>query len=252
MRKGLTCALILLGLAFVIAVGVSLWPHRPWRPVIVVNDQVLTAGELDLRAHTLLEDAKRSEGLLVPKEREEEALTHYRRQTAKMWIVKQVLLTEALARGFMAQASDEKDSFERITARLRNRGLTPEQFFKEGPLPEDLKRRDFQESILVDKFMAKEVRDKIVVTTKEINERQDELQQSSQTKKGETKISVSRKKAIDSLRVEKFRQGFRRLFQELYTKSDVKCPIFRELETLNGVMPERPENIEPRTRVEQP
>ena len=254
MKKGALLALLLVGLAALAVGGGFLWPRRPWRVAVMVNERTLTAGELDLRARTLYEDAKRNGGLVVSGDHAEEAQAYYRRRAAKAWIVKEVLLAEALTRGFTVSASDEKESRDQIAARLRGRNLTPEQFFREGPLPEDLKRRDFREGVLVDKFTATEVRDRISITTKEITERQNELQRRvrQQAKTATEKVVISRKKAIDSLRVERFRHGFRRLFRELYEKSDVKCPAFRDLETLNGVMPARPEDAELRTLAERP
>lgn len=251
MKKGALFALLLTVLAAVVVGGAFLWPRRPWRAAVVVNERTLTAGELDLRARTLYEDARRFGDPVALKDGEE-APVYYRRRAAKMWIIKEVLLAEAVARGLTVSAADEKESRDQIAARLKGRNLTLEQFFQEGPLSEDLKRRDFQESVLVDKFTAMEVRDKIRVTTREITERQDDLQRQAQMKgkPGAAKVEISRKRAIDSLRVERFRHGFRRLFRELYVKSDVKCPAFRDLETLDGVMPRRPEDAEPCTRAE--
>lgn len=254
MKKGVLFALLLSGLTAVIAGGAFLWPRRPWRAAIVVNERTLTAGELDLRARMLSEDARRAGWQSAPDTREEER-SYFRRRVAKMWIVKEVLLAEALTRGFTVSSADEKESRNQIAARLKGRNLTPEQFFREGPLPEEFKLRDFREGVLVDKFVAAEVRDRISITTKEITERQDELQRqvSKKSAPGAPEAMVSRKRAIDSLRVERFRQGFLRLFRELYAKSDVKCPAFRDLETLDGVMPKRSgDAAPPRTLAEQP
>ena len=48
--------------------------------------------------------------------------------------------------------------------------------------------------------------------------------------------------AIDSLRAERFRQGFRQLFRTLYGKAQVKCPEYPEMEKLEGVSPTRAED----------
>ena len=60
-----------------------------------------------VKAQTLLDDARRVEHLVYAKGREREALDYYRREAAKMWIVKEVLLAEALARGYEASPADE-------------------------------------------------------------------------------------------------------------------------------------------------
>ena len=236
MTTGALFALLLVGLTAVVVGGAFLWPRRPWRAAVVVNERTLTAGELDLRARTLYEDARRC-GRLPLSDVQGEARDYYRRRAAGMWIVKEVLLAEALARGFTVSPADEKTAFDQIAARLKGRNLTPEVFFGEGPLPEVLKRQDFREGVLIDKFTALEVRDRINVTNQEIIERQDEMQR--QMRRRDPRAVVSRRKAIDSLRVERFRDGFRRLFRDLYAKADVRCPAFRDLETLDGVMPPR-------------
>ena len=237
MKKGVLFALLLAGLTAVVVGGAFLWPRRPWRVAVMVNGRTLTAGELDLRARTLYEDARRC-GRLPLSDVQGEARDRYRRRAAGMWIVKEVLLAEALARGFTVSPADEKTAFDQIAARLKGRNLTPEGFFGEGPLPEELKRQDFREGVLIDKFTAREVRDRINVTNQEIIERQNEMQR--QMRRRDPRAVVSRRKAIDSLRVERFRDGFRRLFRDLYVKADVRCPAFRDLETLDGVMPPRP------------
>lgn len=245
MKKILVHVLAVVGIAALVVGGVKLWQVRPWRVIASVNGHAITASELELRAQTLLDDVKRTEHLMVPKTREKEALDHYRRQATQMWIVKEVLLAEALARHYEVTPADEKDSLVQMTARLKSRNLTPEQFFKEGPIPEDLKRRDFKEGVLINKFTAKEVRDKINVTTQEIEDHFTQLKRVElmRTKPG-TKVQsrVTRKMAIDSLRGQRFRSDFRKLFRDLYSKAQVKCPEYPEMETLEGVSPSRPED----------
>ena len=98
MKKVLIHVLALVGFAALVVAGYMAWQVRPWRVVASVNGHTVTAREITLRAQTLLDDAKRTEHLIYPKEREREALEYYRRDATKKWIVKEVLLAEALAR----------------------------------------------------------------------------------------------------------------------------------------------------------
>lgn len=240
MKRVLLHAAVLTLLAAAAVGGLLAWRMRPWRAAVSVNGHAMSARELDMRAQTLLDDARRVEHLVYAKGREREALDYYRREAAKMWIVKEVLLAEALARGYEASPADEKESLVQMAARLKSRNLTPEQFFKEGPIPEDVKRRDFREGVLISKFTAREVRDKISVTPKEIDERLAELKKADLALAGNgRRPTASRKAAIDSLRAERFREGFRALFRSLYVKAQVRCPDYPELETLDGVSPPR-------------
>lgn len=244
MRRALSHALTLICLAAVSVGGWQLWRSRPWRVAVSVNGHALSVRELGLRAETLLDDARRVEHLVVASGHEAETLRHYRRQAAQMWIVKEVLLAEAVARGYAVTPDDEKEALAQVASRLRGRGMTPDQFFREGPLPEDVKRRDFREGVLINKFTTKEVGDAIVVPQKDVDARLTDLQRLAlmRAKPGEKAKQPTRKMAQDMLRAERFRTGFRRLFRVLFTKADVKSPEFPDLESLEAVSPARPED----------
>lgn len=202
--------------------------NDPARPAVIVGGNILSVGELELRAQTVLADARRAGRADVG----DAALAAFRRDAARMWIVKEVLLAEAERIGVKPTKADVKEQMMRSEAKLRKlRKITMEQFFKEGPLPEEVKRRDFDDVVKVSKLVSQLVRDRIVVTPEEVEAR------ISDTKK-------DRKEIIDEIRAERYNVGFRRLFRSLYPKVAVKCPAFPEMEKLEGVSPSRPEDKE--------
>jgi hypothetical protein len=240
--------LVLLAIPVLLTIaGIHLWKQRPWRTAVSVNSRVLTVAELELRAKTLLEDAKRSEKIIITEKNEAEALKHYRLDAARKWILKEVLLSEAVAQGMEATISDEKEALARLAKDLKKHNTTVEDFFRKGPLPEDIKHRDFREIILIQKFTTKEVADKITLKTEEIEARMVELKKIAlaKTKPNEKpKLRWDRKYAIDQLRAERYNKGFRTLFRKLYQKAIVKSPEYPILEKLDGVSPPRPEDNE--------
>ncbi len=213
--------------------GVRLWRGRPWRAVVAVNGHVLTADELEKRAVTLMEDARRVGRLAPPKDGESDSLPEYRRRAAQRWIVKEVLLAEAVARGVSVTADDEKEALARMEPRLKARGITPDQFFREGPLPEEIKRRDFNEAMLINKFAAMEVREAIDVTPGDVDARLGELKAAA----AEGKPAPTRQQALAALRSERYQDGFRELFRANFAKAEIRSPEFPELETLDGFLP---------------
>ena len=205
-----------------------LWSNRPGRTAVSVNGRILTARELDWRAQTLIDDAKRMENLLIPEREMKEAMRHYRRTAAKMWIVKEVLLAAAVESGVKVTADDEKASLARVASQLKSRNLTPEQFFKEA--------------VLIGKYTKREIEDKLSVGTKEIDDRVKELRElNAKVKKsgGKPKLKADRKTAIEMLRQEKYNIAFRDLFRDRFGKMSVKCPMFEDLESVDGVSPPR-------------
>ena len=242
MRQAVVAVLALIGAVALVVGGVMLWSNRPGRTAVSVNGRILTYRELTWRAQTLIDDAKRVEKLLIPEKEMSEAMRHYRRQAAKMWIVKEVLLAAAVEAGVKATADDEKQSLAKVERQLKSRHLTPEQFFKEGPIPEETKRADFREAVLIGKFTKREIENKIGLAAKEIDDRVKELKElaAKTTKPGEQpKIKADRKTAIEMLRQEKYNMEFRNLFRAHFVKMAVECPAFPDLESVDGVSPPR-------------
>ena len=214
-----------------------LWGWRPARVSVAAAGQVVTSAELDLRVRNTLDDLRRR-GLAPPKEREASILPALRRHEAQTWIVKAVMRAEAARRGFLVTPDDEKEQMERKSRALKSHKLTVGQFFKEGVLPEALKWDDFRSEIRVGKFTAREVREKISVTTQEIEARMAELRKraAEEAARGaKPTVRSDRKTAIDQLHNERYVKGFRDLFRSLFDSARVWSPEFPELERVDGV-----------------
>ncbi|MBQ6007570.1 MAG: hypothetical protein IJL17_03470 [Kiritimatiellae bacterium] len=214
-----------------------LWGWRPARVSVAAAGQVVTSAELDLRVLNTLDDLRRR-GLAPPKEREASILPALRRHEAQTWIVKAVMRAEAARRGFLVTSDDEKEQMERKARALKPHRLTVGQFFKEGVLPEALKWDDFRSEIRVGKFTAREVREKISVTTQEIEARMAELRKraAEEAARGaKPTVRSDRKTAIDQLHNERYVKGFRDLFRSLFDSARVWSPEFPEMERVDGV-----------------
>ena len=108
MKQVVMSVLALIGAVALAGGAFFIWSNRPGRTAVSVNGRILTARELDWRAQTLIDDAKRMENLLIPERKMKEAMRHYRRTAAKMWIVKEVLLAAAVESGVKVTADDER------------------------------------------------------------------------------------------------------------------------------------------------
>lgn len=233
------CVLLFLAAAALVG-GFMLWQRRPGRIVISVNGHAITAQELAWRGQTLLNDAKRDQHLAVPPEREEEALDHFKRSAARFWTIKEILLAAAVARGIAVTPNDEKEAMASAEQRLKRvRGITLNQYFDEGPLPRDIKERDFREGVLVNKFKKIEVSDKIKVTGKDIKSRTDELTRLNLMTTGpgkKPKFKTDHKSVVNLIRYEREQAGFRDLLKSLYTTAAVVSPEYPELERVEDLM----------------
>lgn len=115
--------------------GAWLWMRRPWRVIASVDGDTLTSHDLDIRVKTYYGDQTVTEEV--------------RREIVQAWIAKQVLLGEAVRRSVSLTKNDEDEVNAILAAWFASQGTTVERFFAEGPLPEERKRKDFKEGMLV-------------------------------------------------------------------------------------------------------
>ena len=232
MKKAISVFLMLVGLATIVAGAVYLWGQRPWRVVVEVNGHVMTAGELHARGAGMLEDAKKVEHLVVPNNRQKqaEAQYYYEEKAAKLWVLKMLMLDEALARKLKATPAEAQEAVKLMEKRLKPRGMTVDDYFKRGPLPEDVLRREFEEGVLVTKLLKQEVEDKIALTPDEITKHQAEMQRRAMATKKVQPAKIDRKVAIDSLRSIRYMEGVKKFYESLRAKADVKAPEYPKVE----------------------
>lgn len=224
MKRAIFHMLALVALAAAVTGGVLLWRQRPWRVSVSVNGRVITARELDMRAQLLLEDGRRTG-------RSSESLVEYRRQAAARWIVKELLLSESVARGVELGAEDEREELAKLGEDLKPHRLTVEQYFKQMPLPEETMRQDFREVLLLRKFLKKEVDDKVSITTADIESCMKALKSKAFLLRmhGEKdRMKTDRKSVSDMLRASLLNKGYRDLLRSLCGKADIRAPDYPE------------------------
>ncbi len=128
MRRAFAITCVIAILAALASGGSWLWMRRPWRVVATVDGDTLTSRDLDVRVETYGGD---------------------RREIVRAWIAKQILLGEAVRRNASLEEGDEREVKGVLAAWLASQGTTADGFFAKGPLPEDVKRNDFKEGLLV-------------------------------------------------------------------------------------------------------
>ena len=220
---------------------VGLWGWRPARGSVAAAGQVVTSAELDLRVRNSQDDLKRR-GLALP------PWTVLRSHEAQVWIFKAVMRAEAVRRNVTVTPDDEKKERAKMVYSLKPHKLTVEQFFREGVLPESLKLEDFRSNIRVNKFLAREIDEKINVSMPEIEVRMAELRRRAEdeTARGLKPTTRSdRKTAINSLRRDRHNKECRALFRSLYGSARVWAPEFPEMEYVDGVSLPLPDEREP-------
>lgn len=120
--------------------------------VAMVNDVPLTWKEMDDRATAYLNEQVRKNHLLIPEKKMEEAKTHFRKQSVKAFVYKTILLSEANRAGISLTEQDKQKNMQQFAVLLKQRNLSTNDFFNNGPVPPDEMRAEMENGFLIDKY----------------------------------------------------------------------------------------------------
>ena len=139
----------------------------PKKVAVQVNDAKLTYGELDADV------AKVIEGQKIPAAQQEQAKTYFREQLAQQFLMKSLLLAEIGKKGVKLSDEDRKKREEEFLKSVAGRPGAPktiEELLSKHPFGKERARKDFDESILIQKLIEQEVTSKIKVDEKKVAE----------------------------------------------------------------------------------
>jgi len=140
----------------------------PATPAVKVNGAVMTFGELDGLAAGYLKYAREREGLVFASNMLGQAQAFYRKKAAKTFIYKTVMLEEAARLKIQVSEQDRQEGLRQIAEILKRQKGTVDDFFKKGPQPEAVMRREFNDSLLIQKLLRQSVQQAIKVPEAEI------------------------------------------------------------------------------------
>jgi len=140
--------------------------YKPNDVVARVDGHKMIWDQMDKRARNYLKDEIDSKTLVVPPGGEEKALEFYRRKALTLFVNKTVMIEDAKRRGIEVRPADRQKFVTEMEGWLKQRGAASslEDFFKKSPLGEKEIRHEFEDGLLVDKFIQEVVRDKIAIT----------------------------------------------------------------------------------------
>ncbi|HPC49574.1 MAG TPA: peptidylprolyl isomerase [Kiritimatiellia bacterium] len=163
--------------------------------VAKVNGTPLTWEEMDRRAMGYLKDDVEVNHLVIPSNRLEEAREHFRRRAINAFVFKTVMLDEALKRKIAVTEADRQAGLRALQHTLKSRNWTTNDFFERGPQPPRMMRREFEDGLIIDKLLKREVRDKIRVEEAELTEAIGVLHETNQLRRA--RLETIRKQLLD-------------------------------------------------------
>ena len=139
----------------------------PKKVAVQVNDAKLTYGDLDADIAKIIEAQK------IPAEHLEDAKKHFREQLAQQFVMKSLLLAEVGKKGMKLSDEDRKKreaEFLKSVAGRPNAPKTIDELLEKHPFGKERARKEFDESILIQKLIEQEVSSKIKLDEKKVAE----------------------------------------------------------------------------------
>ena len=139
----------------------------PKKVAVQVNDAKLTYGEMDADIAKIIEAQK------IPAEQVEQAKTYFREQMAQQFVMKSLLLAEIGKKGMKLSDEDRKkreEEFLKSVAGRPNAPKTIDELLEKHPFGKERARKEFDESILIQKLLEQEVTSKIKLDDKKVDE----------------------------------------------------------------------------------
>jgi len=112
----------------------------------------------------------------VPAEQKEEARKYFEQRAVYSFVMKTLILGEAKKQSITVAETDRKAQLAKMEEALKAQKKTVEAYFKESPLGETAARAEFEDGIVIDKLLQKNVLDSIKVDDADILKVTEEIQ----------------------------------------------------------------------------
>jgi parvulin-like peptidyl-prolyl isomerase len=186
----------------------------PRKVVVKVNSQKLLWRDMEKRAEGFLQDEVKTKSLVIPEGKRGEALDYFRRRAVKVFVLKTLFLADAKRLGIQVTDADRKQGLEKLEQVLKNRNLTANEFFAQAPMGEKYMRAEFEDGLIIDKLLEQEVKAKIKVEDKDMDQVATEI----------SKVRMESRKKIDAIHKELLAGGD---FTALARRSS-ECPSAKD------------------------
>ncbi|MBP7638602.1 MAG: peptidylprolyl isomerase [Kiritimatiellae bacterium] len=123
----------------------------PNEVVASVNDKKYLRKDMDKVVDALLKAQN------VPADQMEQAKGFFEQRAAYSFIMKTLLLDEAKKQAVAVTDEDRKTQLGKMEEALKPQNKTPEQYFKESPLGEEAAKAEFEDGMIIDKLIQKNV-----------------------------------------------------------------------------------------------
>ena len=146
----------------------------PSAVVVSVDGVTLTFGEMDRHASGLHTNAL-LDGVYYATNMLNEAVMSFRRKAINEFVYKTVMLNEAARLDVTVSKQEEAAGLQRLSQVLLQSRSSTNDYFNKGPLPPDMMRRGFHESLVIGKLFDQVVQRNVKVMDQDVEKMADDL-----------------------------------------------------------------------------
>ncbi len=137
-------------------------PKDPTEVVASVNDAKYIRKDMEKVVDSLLKSQN------IPAEQQAEARKYFEQRAVYSFVMKTLILAEAKKQNLAANEEDRKAQLTKMEEALKAQNKTVEAYFKESPLGEQAAKAEFEDGLLIDKLLQKNVLDAITVSDDDV------------------------------------------------------------------------------------
>lgn len=137
-------------------------PKDPNEVVASVNDAKYIRKDMEKVVDSLLKAQN------IPAEQQAEARKYFEQRAVYSFVMKTLILAEAKKENITANEADRKAQLAKMEEALKAQNKTVESYFKDSPLGEQAAKAEFEDGLLIDKLLQKNVLDAITVADADV------------------------------------------------------------------------------------
>ena len=151
--------------------------------VAIVNNTPLTWENMERRAMGFLKDDVETNHLVIPESRMDEAKDHFRKRAIQAFAYKTIMMAEATKNKIQVTDKDRNRGMQDLAVSLKQRNWTTNDFFNNGPMPAPVMHKEFEDGLIIEKFIKSQILDKIELKEGEVETFTKQLQDSNDKKR---------------------------------------------------------------------
>ena len=193
-------------------------PEQPLKPaqapstpapdyvVAMANGTPLIWKNMDRRAMGYLKDEQTTNHLIIPKSRMEDAKEHFRKRAIKAFVFKTLMMEAATKSGIKVVPKDKTEGLKRLAKSLKSRNWTTNDFFNNGPMPPAVMHKEFDDSLIIDKYISAKVLDKLTLEKGDVQKMIDSINATNELKHAQ--INNIRQQLLDGANFEELAEKY--------------------------------------------